>query len=165
MARTLSATKRSLITDANSKIVIATAVAAFLVVFSLVACKALWSQANYQNRVISAKKKALSQLQSDLNARDSLVASYRSFVGNSTNVLGGNPNGTGDQDGDNAKIVLDALPSKYDFPALTTSLEKMITGQKLTINNITGIDQEVTQQAKQSSATPAPITMPFQIAV
>lgn len=165
MARTPSSTKRSLISEANSRIVVSTAIAAFVVIFSLVACKALASQASYQNRVISEKKKALSQLESDLNARDSLVASYKAFVGTNENVLGGNPNGTGDNDGDNAKIVLDALPSKYDFPALTTSLEKMITAQKLTIGNIAGTDDEIAQQAKQSATTPAPISMPFQVQV
>src|SRR4051812_12625673 len=165
MARTLSATKRSLITDANSKIVIATAIAAFLVVFSLVACKALLGQASYQNRVISEKKKALSQLQSDLNARNSLVSSYRAFVGTTTNVLGGNPKGSGDKDGDNAKIVLDALPSKYDFPALATSLEKILTNQNYKIESIVGSDDEVNQQANSASSTPAPVDMPFQITV
>lgn len=163
MARTVSFTKRSLITKANSTIVAATAVAAFVVVFTLFAGKTLASQAAYQNRVISAKKKALSQLKSDLSARDSLVNSYQAFVDTSQNVLGGNPNGTGDQDGDNAKIVLDALPSKYDFPALATSLEKVISSQGLQILGITGTDQELSQD--QSSATPQPIAMPFQIQV
>ena len=165
MARTASFTKRTLITKANSTMVIATAAAAFIVVFTLVASKGLIGQASYQNRVISAKKKALVQLKSDLNARDSLVSSYEAFVGTSQNVLGANPDGTGDQDGDNTKIVLDALPSKYDFPALTTSLEKLITGQGLQIVSITGTDQEVTEHSNQTSSSPAPVIMPFQIQV
>jgi Tfp pilus assembly protein PilO len=93
------------------------------------------------------------------------VSSYEAFVGTSQNVLGGNPGGTGDQDGDNAKIVLDALPSKYDFPAMTTSLEKLITGQGMQIVGITGTDQEVVEHANQTSSSPAPVAMPFQIQV
>lgn len=164
MARVSSTTKRSLITKANSTIVITTGVAAFLVVFCLVASKTLISQANYQNRIIGAKKDAVSQLKDNISAKDSLVSSYSAFVNTPQNVLGGNPDGTGQQDGDNAKLVLDALPSKYDFPALATSLEKMISSQNLTIVGITGTDDEV-QQNNTSSGAPAPVAMPFQLQV
>lgn len=164
MARVSSTTKRSLITKANSTIVVTTGVAAFLVVFCLVASKTLISQASYQNRIIGAKKDAVSQLKDNISAKDSLVSSYSAFVGTTQNVLGGNPSGTGQQDGDNAKLVLDALPSKYDFPALATSLEKMIEGQNLTIVGITGTDDEV-QQLNAGSGTPAPVAMPFQLQV
>jgi hypothetical protein len=165
MAKTASFTKRTLITKANSTMVLATGIAAFVVVFSLVASKTLISQASYQNRVIAAKKTALKTLEDDLAARDSLVASYKNFVGTPQNVLGGNPEGTGNKDGDNAKIILDALPSKYDFPALATSLEKLIEGQGLTILNITGTDEEITQAVNQNTAEPQPIAMPFQVQV
>jgi hypothetical protein len=165
MAKTAAFTKRSLITKANSRIVWATGVAAFVVIFSTVACKALISQATYQNRVISAKKQALVTLQSDLNARNTLVSAYRTFVNTPQNVLGGSPDGSGPQDGDNAKIILDALPSKYDFPALATSLEKLINDQGLKIIAISGTDDEVAQAANQTSASPVPVPMPFQVQV
>jgi hypothetical protein len=115
--------------------------------------------------VISNKKKALSTLKSDLSAVNSLKDSYKSFINTPRNVLGGNPTGTGDQDGDNAKIVLDALPSKYDFPALATSLEKLINSQGLQIQAIGGTDDELAQASNQESATPQPIPEPFQIRV
>lgn len=165
MARTTSFTKRSLISKANSTILIASTAAAFVLVFALVAGKTLLSQAAYQGRVIDAKKKALTQLRSDLQARDTLEQSYKAFVADDPNVLAGNPKGTGDKDGDNAKLVLDALPSKYDFPALTTSLEKIITGQNLKIQSISGTDEEVTQESNQISPNPEPIPMPFQVQV
>jgi hypothetical protein len=164
MARTTSLTKRSLISKANSTIVTATAIAAFVLIFSLIASKALFSQMAYQNRVISAKKEAVAQLKDNLEARDSLVTSYKSFVERPQNMLGGDPSGSGPQDGDNAKIVLDALPSVYDFPALATSLEKLITSQNLQITGITGTDQELEQQVA-SEGTPQPVPMPFQIQV
>jgi len=165
MAKTASFTKRALISKANSTIVLSTAIAAFVVVFCAIASKTLISQASYQSRVISAKKKALSTLNSDLAARDSLVSSYKSFEGTTQNVLGGNPDGTGDKDGDNAKIVLDALPSKYDFPALTTSIAKLVNAEGLTIIGISGTDEELTQSANQTTADPTPITMPIQVQV
>lgn len=165
MARTTSFTKRSLINKANSTIVVATAVAAFVLVFALVAGKSLLSQMSYQNKVIGVKKEALKQLQADLAARDSLETAYKAFVGSDPNVLGGNPAGKEDKDGDNSKLILDALPSKYDFPALTTSLEKVIVGQNLSILGISGTDQEADETVQQTSTSPAPIPMPFQVQV
>jgi len=78
--------------------------------------------------------------------------------------LGGNPIGTGEQDGDNAKLVLDALPSKYDFPALVTSLEKIFNGQGVQIESIGGTDDEIAQGSSSSSA-PQPVPVPFQFSV
>src|ERR1019366_8169533 len=137
-----TATKRVLIDKANTRIVAVTAAAAFLTVFSLVAAKSLFSQASYQNRVINAQRKALSQVKADQNAVSSLVSSYNAFVSQPQNILGGDPLSTANSnDGNNAKIILDALPGSYDFPALTTSLEKMLTSQSVTIDSITGTDE------------------------
>lgn len=165
MARTTAFTKRSLISKANSTMVVATTVAAFALVFALVAGKTLAGQLSYQNKVITAKKTALSRLKSDLAARTTLKNAYDDFVAQNPNVIGGDKNGSEGKDGDNAKIVLDALPSKYDFPALTTSLEKLITGNNLKIVGITGTDDEAAQAANATSPDPQPIAMPFQVQV
>ena len=158
-------TKRALIDQANSRVVVATSIAAFVVVFSLVATKTLISQAAYQNHVISAKKAAVKQLKADIKATDTLKTSYAAFLGTTQNIIGGDPGGSGAQDGDNAKIVLDALPSSYDFPALATSLEKLISTQQLTIESIKGTDDEVAQSSNQSSSTPQPVPIPFEFSV
>lgn len=165
MARTTAFTKRALISKANSSMVIATTAAAFVLVFALVSGKSLISQMAYQNRVISHKKAALTQLKNDLEARDSLQASYNSFIAENPNVIGGSADGTGEEDGDNATLILDSLPSYYDFPALTTSLEKIINTQNLSILGITGTDQEATEGANQSSPTPQAVAMPFEVSV
>lgn len=164
MAHTISS-KRALISHANTQIVIVTSVAAFIFVFSLVASKMLASQMAYQSRVLSAKHKAVAQLQSDISAVNNLDDSYKAFVNTPQNLIGGSPQGSGSQDGDNAQIVLDALPSSYDFPALATSLEKIISSQQVTINSITGVDDEANQASNQSSGTPQPVAMPFEISV
>jgi hypothetical protein len=150
---------------ANAQMVAAIAIASFVTVFCLVASQSLWSTQRYQSRVIAAKEKANTQLKANEKAVDSLVASYKSFVTTGNNVLGGSINGTGDNDGDNAKIVLDALPSKYDFPALTSSLEKIFKDQNLNVTSITGTDDEVAQSATASSASPATVTMPFSFTI
>ena len=126
MANNPLSSKRLQIDKANASMVAFLAVAAFIAVFSLVASKALLSQRSYQSRVIAEKKKALTQLKTNNQAATELVAAYKSFVAAPENIIAGSASGSGDRDGDNAKIVLDALPSKYDFPALVTSIEKIL---------------------------------------
>lgn len=158
--------KRRLISRANSTMIIVLAVSAFIVVFCGVASKTLFSQLAYQNKVISTKKTALTTLKNDLSARDTLVASYKTFVNTTENVIGGNPSGTGPRDGDNARIILDALPSKYDFPALVTSIEKLATDQGLNIDGITGTDEEAAQGAQTvTGGASQPVAMPFTVNV
>lgn len=157
--------KRIGVDKANARIVAATSVAAFLVVFFLVASFMLFQQLMYQNRVITVKKAAVKQLKDNLAAKDKLVSSYKVFIGADQNMLDGNPIGTGPNDGTNAKIVLDALPSKYDFPALTASLEKLLTDQKVKIESITGTDQEIQESQSQSTGLPQPVDIPFEFTV
>jgi hypothetical protein len=132
-----------------------------VVSFSFVAAKSLLSQRGYQARVIEQKTKARDVLKEDLKTIDVLDAAYTVFANQDPNIIKGVKGGAGANDGDNPKIVLDALPSKYDFPALATTLDKMAadTGNKIT--SITGTDLEAT--AVQSSGTPSPVEIPFQI--
>ncbi|MCA9324759.1 type 4a pilus biogenesis protein PilO [Candidatus Saccharibacteria bacterium] len=157
--------KRAMITKANATMVSVVAAASFVVVFCLVASFILIGQLGYQNKVISKKKAALAQLKTDISSVSSLVSSYNAFVeANQTqNVIGGDPSGSGDRDGDNAQIVLDALPSKYDFPAMATSIEKMAKDSKVTIENISGTDDELSQSASKDSSAPVP--MPFTVTI
>lgn len=158
-------TKRALIDKANSSLVVIAGVAAFLTVFCLIASKTLISQAAYQNRVLKAKHTAVAQLRSDITASNQLQTAYDAFTSTTQNAIGGDPHGSGEKDGDNAKIILDALPSTYDFPALTTSLEKLVNNSGVQINSITGTDDEAAQAANKSSNTPQPVPIPFQVIV
>lgn len=157
--------KRTLIAKSNTTIVVVTSAACFVVVFSAVASVSLVNQFAYQNRVITASKRALDQLQSNVQAAQKLATSYSAFVSTPTNIIGGNPGGTGPQDGTNTKIILDALPSKYDYPALVTSIENIVAGQSVQIQSITGTDDAANQAKQQTSSSPAPQTMPFQVVV
>lgn len=163
MARTLS-TKRLQISKANATTAIIVAAAAFVTVFSLVASRSLLSQRNYQAHVINAKKKTLATLKANNKAAEQLETTYTAFVGSSENIIGGSTSGNGDRDGDNAKIVLDALPSKYDFPAVVTSLEKILKSNNYKINSITGTDDSLNQK-DASSDNPQVVEMPFEINV
>lgn len=158
----MNSVKRALVEKTNSTLVIVVSVATFLAIFSLVATKMIMNQASYQNRVIKEKRIAVKQLKADVEAVDKLKKSYDIFVGAPGNVIGGSPVGNGPQDGDNAKIILDALPSSYDFPGLATSLDALLTSQEVKILSITGTDDEITQSANQISGTPQSVPIPFQ---
>lgn len=165
MAKPEILTKRLAISKANAQMVAIVSVAAFVTVFCLVAAKAVWSQTRYQARVTGKEEKAHQQLQANIKASSNLVGSYQKFDAAATNIIGGNLGGSGNNDGDNAKIILDALPDKYDFPALASSLEKILTGGGFSITSITGVDDQLNQQGNTSSPTPKPVTMPFSFAV
>lgn len=157
-------TKRLQIDKANAVIVAATSIAAFLTVFSLVSCRALLSQRAYQARVITEKSKANKQLDSNIKAVQDLKKSYTVFIADDVNLIGGSKAGDGDRDGDNAKIILDALPSVYDYPAVASSLEKVISENKsYKLLSITGKDDEINQN--KANATAKPVEIPFSISV
>lgn len=164
-AKPLISTKRLAIGKANTQVVLIVSIAAFVTVFALVACKAVFSQNRYQARVISAKEKAHSQLEANIETYGKLATAYKAFDSASTNVIGGNKDGTGDNDGPNSKIILDALPSSYDFPALTSSIEKILTDSGLKVTSISGTDDQLNQQKNTSSASPQPVNMPFSFTV
>lgn len=156
--------KRLQIDKTNASMVIFLAATSFIFVFSLVASRALLNQRGYQSRVISAKKTALKQLKDNNVAAAQLVTSYKAFVGAPENIISGSSSGTGDRDGDNAKIVLDALPSKYDFPALATSLEKILTDKSYQVSGISGSDDELNQSSQANTQT-GPVEIPFQLSI
>ncbi len=153
--------KHVLVDKAQRTMLISISIATIVVVFCLVAFKSLWSEAGYQNKIIKMKKEASVQYKENIDAVDKLVSQYNVFNNEDTNILGGSRTGAGELDGANGRIVLDALPSKYDFPALTSSLEKILLTRKATIESITGFDDESAQStAAQSTptSTSTPIT-------
>lgn len=156
-----ASTKRLAIDKANARILLMVGIAAFIVVFAMVSSKALLDQRAYQAKVIGKKKIALKQLKANTEEVKKLTVSYQEFAGKTENALGGNPAGSGDKDGTNPKIVLDALPSKYDFPALATSLEKVLKDNQYQLEGIEGTDEELAQAANDSSVKPKPVEMPF----
>lgn len=157
--------KRVAIDKASAQMVAVVAVAAFVTVFCLMASKAVLSQNQYNSRVMSAKQKANNQLQDNIKAFDDLQDSYKAFNSTSTNVIEGLAAGTADNDGSNSKIILNALPSTYDFPALTSSLEKILKDRGLKVSSISGTDDQVNQQTNTSSSTPQPVEIPFTFTV
>lgn len=145
------------------------AAASFVIVFCLFAIKGLVSQYQYQSRVTSAQQTTVNQLNGDTTAATQLISSYKTFVNKSPNIIGGSTTGTGAQSGNNAKIILDALPSSYDFPALVTSIGNILSSDGVTVKSIGGTDTSATVAtgvpvvgkaiAPISGAVPIPFTV------
>ena len=134
--------------------------ASVVVVFCLVASNVMVSEARHQHRVLAGKQLAISQLKTDINSINTLASQYQAFNSATTNAIGGSASGTGPSDGTNTQIVLDALPSQYDFPGLTASVEKILTNRSVQLQSISGVDNEASTTAKPL-ADPQPITMAF----
>ncbi len=163
MKRPNLSAKRIAIDKANASLIVIISVTVFITVFSIVAIRSLYQQMNYQSKVIDKKETTLAQVKENIEEVSKLNLAYQEFSSGTANILGGNPTGSGDKDGDNARIVLDALPSKYDYPALITSLNKLIQTGGYQVTSITGVDDEVNQANNDASSKPEPIEMPFTI--
>ena len=114
----------------KSNLVGVVAIATVVTIFCLVSSKTLLSQATYHRRVLNARRDAIKQLNQNIEAANTLAQQYQIFqTGNPVNIIGGK-NSTDSSllppDGDNARLILDALPSTYDFPALITSVAKIL---------------------------------------
>lgn len=154
MQKNNKSNKHALIEKSNTTMLIIIGVAAAVLSFTIVSTISLSRRLSYQSRVINARTEAEDQLNKNYSALQQLIESYEKFDSAEKSVIGSADT--------NSKIVLDALPSKYDFPALATSINKIIelTGG-ITSKNITGSDLEAT--AEQSSIDPKPIEIPISI--
>jgi Pilus assembly protein, PilO len=145
-------TKQTLVDKDNTFILFLLATTSAVTIFCLVSANSLYAKMNYQNKVIGIKNNAANQLDSNYNASQNLTSSYQKFQAQSVPVKGVQSN---------AVMVLDALPSKYDFPALFTSLSARMLSDKLIEKNLTATDNQV--NALQSSPDPKLVAMPFSI--
>jgi Tfp pilus assembly protein PilO len=148
--------KRILIDKANTSIFIAITLASAVLVFSAVSVKSMFTQSGHRSRVIKEKKLAAKTLTDNDKEVGKLIDSYKAFENAPESVIR-----TADK---NSKIVLDSLPPKYDFPALASSLEKILTEGGYGITGISGSDNELANKDLQS-AEPVPVEMPFTLSV
>lgn len=152
--------KREQIEKSMSTMITTGSVAIFLLIFCLFSSHALWDKLTFQNKVISDKTTARNQLNEDLAVANKLDSSYEKFNNTQINLLG---NAVTGEDNDNAKIVLDALPNVYDYPALTTSLQNLLSNQGVAIDSIGGTDESAT--IGKTTTSTSPIAMPFTFSV
>jgi hypothetical protein len=177
---------------ANNMMFIVVGIATVLSVFSLLSAKALFGQSNYQRKVLSERHTAVDKLKTNVDEAKKLKQQYDAFESQNPNIIGGKggldiaialskgqdqsgtvtvngqPLNLSTQDGDNAKIVLDALPSRYDFPALISSIEKIANLDHAPLQSVIGTDESNTgtQDGTTSNAASAQAdsqTIPFSV--
>ncbi len=139
--------KRLGIKKANTVVFAAVAAAAVVMAIALVLLNFMWSLRGFNNRVIEARQEALTGLESNIANLEPLKRNFFAL----------------DQDKINSQIVLDALPSTYDFPALATSVDKQVRADGLTLRSFTGDDESATAAA--SEVDPLAVEMPFVLTV
>lgn len=140
-------TKRQAIKKASTVIMIAMTIAAVVLSLSLVGLKFMWSINTHNSKVIAKKELARDTLKDNVDKIDDLIANFEQL----------------EQGKINSQTILDALPSKYDFPALATSVEALASRSGLVLKSYAGDDNEAT--AINSEVNPVPIEMPVNITV
>ena len=138
-------TKRQAIKKASTVIMIAMTIAAVVLSLSIVGLKFMWSINTHNNKVIAKKELARDTLKDNGDKIGDLKANFEQL----------------EQSKVNSQTVLDALPSKYDFPALATSVEALASRSGLVLKSYAGDDNEAT--AINSEVNPVPIEMPVNI--
>jgi Tfp pilus assembly protein PilO len=157
--------KKLQIDQATRNMIIAASVASFITIFCVIAGHSLLTLLSYQNKVITARQKALNQLNVDVTATKQLTSSYNNFNNSSPNLLGSPITGNNGNNGNNAKIILDSLPSQYDFPALATSLQALLSNRGVTVVGIGGTDSSAGSSGSQSTSSSGPVAIPVTFTV
>ncbi|HEX5448050.1 MAG TPA: hypothetical protein VFW90_02510 [Candidatus Saccharimonadales bacterium] len=153
--------KRLQLNKSESTMLAVVAITVILVIFGLFATKAMISKGLYQRRALDARRQVASQLKDNYSASQTLVTRYKVFASQDPNMLGGSfTQSGGSLDGDNAQLVLAALPSKYDAPALASSIEKLLSDRNVSIDSLSVTDDPSTYSDKPQE-TPNTVTVTF----
>lgn len=153
------------IDSGQKRLIILISLSTIVTIFSLVSTKTLLSYASYHRHELAAKKAVVKQLEANIATANSLQTQYQTFDSVNPNYIGGknttDPN-TAPPDGDNARLVLDALPSNYDFPALISSVSKILTNDGIASPGIAGSDLSATTSSV-ATTKPSPVAIPLSI--
>ncbi len=151
--------------NGERRLIIVICLSVVVTIFCLVSTRALLDYAGYHRHELAAKRAVINQLEANIATASSLEGQYQSFNSVNPNFIGGknttDPNAS-PPDGDNARLVLDALPSKYDFPALISSVSKILNNDGITSPGIAGTDLSATTSSA-ASVNPSPVAIPLSI--
>ncbi len=138
--------RREQVKKAGSTVFIVTAIAAVIVMFSLMSLRFLWEKKSYNDRVINAKTKARDDIRDNLSSLDKLAEQYPQLDSSAST---------------NAATILHALPPVYDYAALVTSLDGLASRSSVTATGSGGTDGSETavKTANESKPVVIPITL------
>lgn len=148
MAEKTTKSKRQQLAQANSTVFIAVAIAAVVVMFSLISTRFMWNKKSYNDRVITAKTKARNDVTTNVENLDKLSEQFPQLDSSAST---------------NATTILHALPPVYDYAALTTSLNSLASASGVTFNGSTG--EDTSADAVLSAPVSQPVEIPIAIQV
>lgn len=131
----------------QSNFVIFMAIPLIIIAISLVSINHFWGTRAYNKRVIGVRTDARDLAVKNVDSLDKLSQSLSDL----------------EKQKYDSGWVLDALPSRYDFPALATSIEKLIQQNGLELESFIGQDDAVNAVNEQSS--PEPVDIPLTVSV
>lgn len=159
----LNIDKHQTISKDTKIITIVVSVTIFITIFAIFGLKDFLSLRSFQQKIIVADTTAYNQLNNDINSANILVKNYNKFLNNKSKTIqnirstiitpttkGFHYNG--------ATMVLDAMPTTYDYPATESYLQNMLDSinqgnDTFSINNNSG-----GQSAGVFSTSAAPVT-------
>ncbi len=148
-------TKQLKIKKSSSAVFATIAVASIIVSFSLVFLNILNGQRSFNSQVHDEKEAVVSTLNANVENINSLSTSF--------NQLESSADLISSQNKKNSAVILDALPSKYDFPAIATAIQNLAQVSGVTLDDFNGSDEEL--EAVGSSVNPTPIEVDFSVGV
>lgn len=139
--------KRQAIAKAKSTVLTTVVIASIVISFSLVTLNFLWDLRGYNTRVLGQKQEARKTLEANVESAEQLKTRFEMF-----------------ESGDiKSKDILDALPSKYDFAALITSIDVLARRSGMALDGFIGVDDS--DNAADSMVEPQPVEIPFSVVV
>ena len=152
-----TSTKHAQIRTASTHIFIGVAVASVVVSMSLVTLNIMWGTASFNEKVHGKQEEARDTLEQNIEAIKPLQESFQRLE------IGGKLIPAQPDDKTNSELILDALPSAYDFPELATTMNNLAESSGVNLLAFRGSDEGSTAQT--SAPNPEPVVIPFTVEV
>jgi len=143
-----SLSRREQVKKAGSTVFIVVAIAAVIVMFSVISIRFLWERKSYNDRVITAKTMARTNIESNTNNLKKLSEQFPQLDTSAST---------------NASVILHALPPTYDYAALASSIDFLATVSG--VSSDTSIGEDISATAVQFATTSSPVEIPITTSV
>lgn len=140
-------TKRLQIEKSKRTIFLSIIIASIVASLSIVTTKFLWDLGRHYTHVIDEKEQARDTLKSNLANAQELKSKFEQFDNASDQIT--------------SQTVLDALPSKYDYPAMVTSIDALAKRSGVSVEALSG--EDLGDSALTTQTDPQAVAMPVTV--
>lgn len=128
--------KKAKIKQSSKTVFLTTMIAAAVVAFSLSFLNVLYGQWRFNERLHAEKEMVRDLLEDNIANAKELKQSFNALEASAPII-------PGQDDRPNSTVILDALPSRYDYPALASSISELAARSSVELLNFNGDDDEV----------------------